>query len=161
MKLYIQQKFFSLNDKFNVYDENENVVFKCESELLSLGKKLYVYNNRDEEVAFIRQELLTFLPKFSIERNGIEEAVVKKRFTLFTPEYDVMGYGWSVTGDVFGHEYSIYDMCGNEIATVSKAWLSWGDFYEIDYSDHADPSKVLCVVLIIDAIKAASNAAAN
>ena len=140
---------------------NSTFMMKMTTLYLSVKASFYVYNNRDEEVAFIRQELLTFLPKFSIERNGIEEAVVKKRFTLFTPEYDVMGYGWSVTGDVFGHEYSIYDMCGNEIATVSKAWLSWGDFYEIDYSDHADPSRVLCVVLIIDAIKAASNAAAN
>ena len=161
MKLYIQQKVFSLNDKFEVYDDNQNVVFRCESELLSIGKKLYVYNNRDEEVAFIRQELLTLLPKFSIEKNGIEEAVVKKRFTFLSPEYDVVGYGWSVKGDVLAHDYSIYDMCGNEIAHISKAWLSWGDYYEIDYSNHADPSRVLCVVLIIDAIKAASNAAAN
>ena len=161
MKLYIQQKVFSLNDKFNIYDENEEVVFTCESEFLSIGKKLYLYDRHDEEVALIKQELLTFLPKFTIEKNYVEEAVVKKRFTLFESEYDVEGYGWKVRGDVFGHEYSIYDMCGNEVASISKAWLSWGDFYEIDYSDHVDPSKVLCVVLVIDAIKAASSSNAT
>jgi len=161
MKLYIQQKVFSLNDKFNVFDENENVVFKCESELLSLGKKLYVYDVNGNELAFIRQELLAFLPKYTIEKNGMEEAIVKKRFTFLEPLYDVVGYGWTVKGDLFGHDYSIYDMADNEIATISKAWLSWGDYYEIDYSDHADPSKVLCVVLIIDAIKAASAAASS
>lgn len=159
MNLYIKQKVFSWKDRFSIFDENQNIVYTAESEFLSLGKKLHVYDSMNRETAFIRQKLLSFLPKYYVCRNDVDIAEVVKRFT-FKPAFDVNGLGWNVSGDFWAHEYSITS--GSRlVAAVSKRWLTWGDTYEISIVDPADAVNVLCVVLIIDAIKADSDAAAS
>lgn len=159
-KLYIKQKVFSWGDKFKIYNEFGDAVFEVKGEVLSLGKKLHIYDRNSEETAFIHQKLLTFLPKYYISRNGEDIAEVVKEFTVFKAKYNIKQFGWEVNGNVTDHQYQIKK--GNKvIAEISKKWLSWGDTYEIDASPAEDIVNVLCVVLIIDAVKAAQDAAAS
>lgn len=43
-QLLIKQKVFSIRDKFDIYDENQNVKYRVESSLFSLKYKLTVYD---------------------------------------------------------------------------------------------------------------------
>ena len=156
MKLYIKQKVFSWGDKFRIYDEFQNDKYYVQGEVFSIGKKLHFYSQSGNELAYIHQKVLSFMPKYFISRNGTDVAQVIKEFTLFRQEYTVDGLGWTVKGDFFAHEYTI-TASGRMIASISKRWLSWGDTYEIDIADNADEVMALCVVLIIDAVIAASN----
>lgn len=49
------------------------------------------------------------------------------------------------------HDYSISDG-RNDIVVLHKAWISWGDCYEIDIADGIDELLVLAVVIAIDFI---------
>ena len=44
MKLYFKQKFFSLRQRSEIYDEEGNVVFSALGEFLSLGRKMHLYD---------------------------------------------------------------------------------------------------------------------
>ncbi len=150
MKLYIKQKVFSWNDKFSVFDENENLKYFAESEVFTFGKKLHLHDACGMEVAFISEKITFMFPRFNIIRNGESVAEVVKEFSFFRPKYHIEGLGWRIDGDMFDHDYEIWQ--GDQvIATVCKAWFSWGDAYEIDISPNAHLITALAVVLVIDA----------
>lgn len=150
MNLYIKQKLFSWGDKFFIYDEAGNEIYRVEGEVFTFGKKLHLYDLQGNELAYIEQELLTFRPKYHIYRCGSEFAEVVKEFTFFHPEYTVNGPGWSVHGDFFDHDYEITS--GDTlVASVAKEWFTLGDAYEISFGIDTDEIAALAVVLVIDA----------
>lgn len=161
MRLYMKQKVFSLKDRFYIKDENGQDRYYVEGEFFSLGKKLHLYDMNGNELAFVQQKLLTFLPKFFVFMHGQQIAEIVKEFTFLKPKYRVDGLGWNVSGDFFSHDYEL-EQNGNYVAAVHKAWISWGDSYEIDISSSQDEVMTLAVVLAIDAVlEVESSSSAN
>lgn len=150
MKLYLKQKFFSIGDKFYVYDANGEERYRVEGQFFSIGKKLRVYDRNEREVAFIRQKVMAFLPRYYIEKDGVQIAEVVKKFTFFYPKYQINGLGWEIDGDFFDHEYEMKDG-DRTVVTVSKQWFTFGDAYEIDIASGVDEVSALAAVLVIDA----------
>ncbi len=159
MKLYIRQKVFSWNDKFKVFDERGREKYLIEGEFFSLGKKLHINDMQGNEVAFISQKVLSFLPRYFVYVNGTEVAEIVKQFSLFRPKYTIEGLGWEISGDFFSHDYVI-SCRGRNIVTISKQWMTWGDCYELEIENESDEIVSLAVVLAIDCVMAAQNAAA-
>lgn len=151
MKLYMQQKIFSLRDRFYIRDRHGENRYYVEGELLSLGNKLHIFDMQGRELALVQQKLLTFLPKYVVSVQGKEVAEIVKELTLFRPSYVVNGPGWKVTGDFWDHDYEIKDGW-NTIVRVSKEWFTWGDSYQLDIDDDVDPVLALAVVLAIDCV---------
>ena len=150
MKLYLQQKLFSIRSRSTLYDAAGNPCYYSEAPMASIGTKLFIKDLQDRELATIRQKIFSFLPTYFIEVNGEIVATVVKKFTLFRHEYVIDGIGWTVHGDMFDHDYEIYD--GDRlIACVSKEWFTLGDAYAIDISPEAPVVTALAVVLVIDA----------
>ena len=160
MKLYMKQKVFSLKDRFYIKDEQGNDRYYVEGEFFSIGKKLHLYDMNGNELAYIQQKVLTFLPRFFVYINGKEVAEIVKEFTFLKPKYSINGLGWNVEGDFWSHEYSMTNN-GRGVASVHKAWFSWGDSYEIDINNAGDEVLTLAVVLAIDAVLSDEAAAAN
>ncbi|MBQ9112182.1 MAG: LURP-one-related family protein [Clostridia bacterium] len=151
MRLYIKQRVFTWGDKFHVYNENGNEKYYVEGEVFSFGKKLHLYDMFGNERAFIHQKPFAFMPRYVINCGGEDVAEVVKHFTFFHQEYSIEGLGWTVEGDFFSHEFSVY--CdGYEIASVHKEWFTFGDAYAIDIDISVDEITALAVVLIIDAV---------
>lgn len=160
VKLYIKQKVFSWGDKFNIFTEDGRTVYTVKGEVFSWGKKLHVYDETGEEAAFIHQKPMSFLPKYFISINGEDVAAVRKEFSFLRPKYTIEGLGWNVSGNAWCHDYQIDDGYST-VAVISKQWFTWGDTYEIDIMSSEDEIEALCVVLIIDAVLASQQAAAN
>jgi len=158
MKLYIRQKVFSWRDRFAVKDEYQRDRWFAQGEILTIGRKLHVYDASGMEVAFIRQKLLSFLPRYFIEIGGKEYEFVKE-FTLLRPKYTIRNLDWTIAGNFFEHKYAVTNDRG-DVMRISKAWLSWGDFYELDITDGQSELLCLCVALTIDCITADTAAAA-
>ncbi|MBR2283982.1 MAG: LURP-one-related family protein [Ruminococcus sp.] len=162
MKLFIRQKVFSWRSRFSVRDESGNDVYSAWGEIMTIGRKLHVEDSFGEEKLLIHQKVLTILPRYRIYCGGRFAAEIQRKLSLFRAKYDISGPqcpGWSVTGSVTNHNYSIMSDSGT-VATVSKAWLSWGDSYEIDYTDPDDELLVLAAVLAIDCMNADADDAA-
>ena len=151
MQLCIRQRVFSWTDAYDVYDENGIARYFVRAEFLSLGHQIHVYEKRTgREVGSIHQRLLSLLPTFDIVVDGRRRGSVSKQLSLFTPRYEVDFRGWDVEGDLLGWDYSVYQ--GNlEVMNISKAWLSWGDTYTLEYTNPAHEMPGLLLVLAIDA----------
>lgn len=149
MKLYVNQKVFSLRDKFYVKDEYGEDKYYVEGELFSFGKKLHIFDMSGCEKAMVHEKVLSFTPRFYVYVNGQKEAEIIKKITFFTNKYYVEGYNWNVDGDVFAHDYEIKEH-EKVIMNIHKRWMSWGDSYEIDIDNNCDDISALAVVLAID-----------
>lgn len=156
MTLYMKQQVFSWSDKFTIKDELGNDRYFVEGELFSWGHKLHVYDKDHREVAFIKQELFTFLPLFEVYINGTMAVAVKKEFTIFEPKYNIEGMDWTVDGDFWQHSYEITGPVGS-VASITKAYFTWGDSYQIDIVGAANEVLVLATVLAIDCVIADSS----
>lgn len=151
MKLYMKQKVFSFKDKFYIKDEMGNDKYYIEGEFFSIGKKLHIYDVNGNELAFVHQKVLSFLPRFFVSVNGTQVAEIVKKISFFKPKYIVDGLGWDVQGNFFQHDYKIVEN-DREVVSIHKAWMSWGDTFEIDIDNNADEVQALAVVLAIDCV---------
>ena len=156
MKYYLKQHLFTLRDRFSVYDADENEFFTVKGDLFRIGKQFHIYYPDGGEIAYVKQKVVSFLPQYHVFRHGECFAKIIKELSFFRPKYRIEGPNWRVEGDLFAHDYRITDGI-QEIASVHKQWLSWGDTYEINVSYEADHIAALAVVLAIDACLAAQN----
>jgi uncharacterized protein YxjI len=159
MKLYIKQKVFSWRERFSVKDEGQQDRWFAQGEIFTFAKKLHVYDIYGAEVALIRQKLFTFLHRYYIVIGGYEYEFVKE-LSLFRPRYTIRNLDWIVDGNFFEHDYSVNDSKG-VVMTISKAWFSFGDFYELNISDSQNELLCLCVALAIDCISADRASSSN
>lgn len=158
MKIYVKEKVFSWRDRFTVTDEEGNDRYIIEGEIFSLGKKLHIYDMFDRELALIKQKMPSLMPNFQVFCEGEQIAEIKKKFMLIFSKYTVDGPGWEITGDFIEHDYEIKKE-GRRIASIHKKWMSWGDTYEVDVDDPRNEILTLAVVLAIDCVAAAEDAA--
>lgn len=160
MKLYLKQKFFSWKDRAWVKDETGADRYFIEGKVLSIGKKLWIMTPQGEQVAFVRQKVPTLMPRFIVEIGGREVAQIVKKFTFFKPQYAIEGLGWTVQGEFMAHDYTVFS-ADRPIITIHKKWMSWGDAFEVDIAGGTDEVLALSVVLAIDAVMDAQDAAAS
>ena len=153
MKLIMQQKVFSWTDRFRVWDEAGEDRYVVEGEFLVFGKRLHIQDTAGQEVALVERKLLSFLPRFFVYVGGEQVAEIVREFTFLRPRYTVQGLEWDVEGEFLAHDYTITHG-EQEVATVHKEWLTWGDCYVLDIGDAADEVAVLAVVLAIDCVQA-------
>lgn len=53
MELFIKQRIFSFGDKYDILDENGNVIFYVQSKVFSFGAKIFLYDNNGNEHYFL------------------------------------------------------------------------------------------------------------
>ena len=152
MRLHFKQRLFSWLDSYDIYDEEDNVVFTVEGKL-ALGHLLLIYNAKGENVGVVKQELLTLLPKFSLYEKEQYLGTIKRELTLFKPAYNIDFNGWRVEGNWMEWDYSIFDGNGKTVAAISKDLWHLTDHYFIDVERQEDALHALMVVLAIDADK--------
>ncbi len=156
MKLMIKQRVFSWTDTYDVYDEYENSKYFVKAEFLSLAHKLHIFDRNDREIGVVRQKLLSFMPAFEIEKDYNLVGSIQKKFTFFKPHYDVHYKGWKVEGNFLGWDYQVFH--GNQqIMSIHKEFLHWGDTYVIDFQDMKDEVDGLLLVIAIDAANRSNN----
>lgn len=151
MKLCIKQRVFAWGDTYDVYDEFGNVRYFVRADLFTFGHQIHVYEKHSgRELGAIHQHLFALMAGFDIVLDGQPVGAVKKRFSLFSPTYDVDFRGWRCEGDPFGWDYRV--MQGDlQIMSISKQLFTWGDTYVLEYDNPANELPGLLLVLAIDA----------
>lgn len=157
MKLHIRQRIFSWTDSYDVYDETGTARYEIRAEFFSLTHRLHVCDKRTgREVGVISQRLFSLLPTFEIEIGGRVVGTVRKKFTLFSQNYEVDYRGWDVEGNFLGWDYRVMQG-GMEVMSISKEVLAWSDTYTLRYANPANEIPGLLLVLAIDAANCSHN----
>lgn len=152
-KLYINQKMFTIGDKYAIYDENKQVAYNVRRLLFTLGRKYEIYNHKEQLVARIEQKLMRFMPQFDLYINNELAATVTKKFTFFYSKYHINSkYGdFEINGSFFNWNFEV-SKNGKTICTVSKNFNFFRDSYELTIMNDVDEIMALSLVVIIDAI---------
>lgn len=156
MKLLFKQRMFSWFDSYDIYDEAGQTVYTVKGEL-AWGHQLRIYDRNGYEVGLVKQRVLTWLSKFEIYINGELIGSVNKEFSFFTPKFNLDFNDWTVSGDLMGWDYSIYNAQAQNVASISKELFNWTDTYILNIHNPQDAIYVLMLVLAIDAEKCSKN----
>jgi len=160
MRLYAKEKVFTLTDRFRFFNEMDEDVFFVEGKFWSWTKKLTMTDSAGNEVAFIKEEFWSWLPKYYVYINGEPVATIKKHFTFLKAKYSIDCKGWDINGDVWDHNYTITHGA-EQIASVHKKWMTWGDTYEMDIADPNNAVLVAAIVLCVDCVQERQAAASS
>ena len=156
MKLYFKQRIFSWFDSYDIYNVNGEVVFSVEGQL-SWGHKLHILNAGGMHIATVKEVVLTWLPKFEFYIEEKYIGTLYKKFSLFSPQFEVDFNSWSISGNFLEWDYQILGPAGEEIAVIQKELFHWTDTYTIEVADEENALCALMVVLAIDAEKCSRN----
>ena len=104
MELYFKQRLLSFFDSFDIYDEDDNVIYTVEGQPAWLHK-LHVLNAAGEHIATVRQEL-SLLASFELLVGEQSIGCVEQNFSLLRSAFTLDCYDWDIEGDVFGLDYS-------------------------------------------------------
>lgn len=151
MKLYIKQRVFSIGDKYNVYNDKEQLIYHVKSQLISFGAKLFLMDEQEREQYFIKQRITFFLKKYEIYKGNLLCASIEQKLGFLKSRLTIKStYGdFEIIGDLWGLDYKI-QKDGIYFGAVHKAFLSWGDSYELDIPEGTDPAFFVSVVIAID-----------
>ena len=156
MKLLFKQRFFSWFDSYDIYDENQNVVYVVKGQL-SWGHCLKIFDAAGREVGTVKERVFTWLPKFEIYEGERYIGCISKEFSFLKPRYNIDFNGWQVEGGFLEWDYAITGPAGQEIASVSKELFHMTDTYVLNIANPQDALPVLMFVLAIDAEKCSRN----
>lgn len=151
MKFFVKQKIFTIGEKYEIYDEAGIVRYYVDGAVFSFGEKFKLYDEHGNMLYQLNQELFTWMPKFNLIKDGQVVASMKKKFTFFKPEYEIEQLGWQVKGDLWSHDFQIYNE-DELVASIKKEWFTLGDCYQFDINDSKNAELVLAVILMIDEV---------
>lgn len=153
MRYLIKEKIFSFSDSFDIMDENQDPIYRVVGQILSLGNKLTLYSLDGRELLRIEERLMSFLPKYEIFAGSKLLARINKELSFFRPSFNIESVDgeFRLEGDFFEYNFNILKD-GREIASISKALLSFSDSYTVDVDQDVDQTFILALVIIVDQI---------
>lgn len=149
MKLYIKQKVFTLGEEFEVHNEFNETIYYVQGSFFRIPKEFRIYDANHKELVHIESELFRIMGRYTIKTLN-ETITLKRNFTFFKQNFDLLGTDWSLSGDFFSHDYRVVSG-SRPIMTLTKHWFTWGDSYELDIEDPKDATLCLAIVIAVDA----------
>lgn len=151
----IKEKFWSIGDKFTIFDERDNEKFYVIGKAFSWGDKLSFQDTHRKELAFIEQKLLSWKKRYNILIDGEPFAAITKEITWFKKKFrlDIPGPNdYTIDGSFWDHEFTFTRDSGQQVATVSKKMWSWSDCYGVEIVDGENDIAILCACIVIDQV---------
>jgi len=151
-KLLVQQKLFSLGEKFTITDELGNPKYYVQGSVFEIPKNFIIYDMNEQPLAKVERVLNSFfLPRFTLSIHNEVVARINKEFS-FLPKYSIEGKDIKINGNFFGMDFEILHN-EKKIGSVNKSWFKLADQYAIEIDDSNKELLVLGIVLAIDYVK--------
>ena len=149
----MKQKLFSWGDDFVIKDETGQDRFFVDGKAFSLGNQLSFQDSSGTQLAYISQRLLSWGPTYEISRDGQLLATVHKElFTFFNCTFSIEGEGANHLrgeGNFTDHDY-VFTRDEQQVAEVSKQWLTLADTYGVQIAPGQDDVLILACTVVID-----------
>lgn len=157
----IRQKYFALNDSFEITDSSGSPRYTCRSKMISIPKKFWLETASGKPLYYVRKNMIHWLgyPKFKIYKGEDKSAgllakvVVKYAFVGKKIKVSSEAFGdYMIIGSV-GSNWTFYvhegDKNGPVVAKISKHIFKVADTYDIDVNGAKD-SLVITLAVILD-----------
>ena len=148
MKLYVNEKLFSIHNKFYVKDENDMDVYEISSKIISLGDKTTINDMQGNKIAYIEQEIFHITPNYNVYIGDEFVFKITKKFQLLKNDY-ILSNGYRVEGNFMMLDFIVYDDNKTQIGSIKRKFISIGDKYEISINDISKKEIVLSIIVAI------------
>lgn len=148
VEFYMKQKAVSLKPKFDMFDENKNVVYHVEGDLTRLN---FSIKKDGTEVIKLKKKPIPVAPEYVLIAGGKEVGRIKKKIKLTNPELNgkINGQNASIVGSLMGSDFDIKvgTAAIGQIDTTSQAW---SDCYRVKVFDESYMDIMAAVAIICD-----------
>ncbi len=158
--LYMDAKGLTLvNYKFEIRDEAGQVRYRA----ATVTESAFTYNARiyfpdDTEATAIHQQKKLTMAAMNFDITTPDGRLITEalqRFQGMRYTFELPAFGIMVDGDFLSLNFS-FTKDGQQICKVQKKLMSWGDSYELAFTDPAMEQVYLSVVMVIQMVIAAS-----
>nr|WP_278245123.1 LURP-one-related family protein [Clostridium sartagoforme] len=157
-RFYIKERLFAIGAKFDVLDENDNVVFIAEADKFDIGKNISIYDSNRNKVLYMRQQIRLGAHKYiAYDYNMREIATIKKEFMV--PEYNItgsLGIMSMESSSMLGRHY-IIKKDGMEIGKIDKELTLGRDRYSLEVLDESYTNFFIGLLVMIDMVRFHNN----
>ena len=148
MKLYVNEKLFSIHRKFYVKDENDTNIYEIASRIISFGDKTTISDMQGNKIVYIEQELFHLTPNYNVFIGSEFSFKITRKLQLLKNDY-ILSNGYRVEGNFMMLDFSIYDDNNNLIGSITRKFISIGDKYEITINDMSKKEIILAIIVAI------------
>lgn len=148
MEFFINEKLFSLHDKFYILDSNGNNIYEISSKVFSIGDKITIRDMSGNEILYVEQQLFHLMPHYNVFADGQLICSISKKFKLFANNYHISN-DFYVKGNFFGFNFAIYDSNNLQIGSISRKFLTLGDKYVLVVNDLSNIKIILGIIVAI------------
>lgn len=153
MRFAMKQKMLAFGDDYIVKNDEGDDVYYIDGKVFTIRDSLDIQDMEGNVVATIRKRLLALRRTYDIEASGRVITVYKHMLTFFRCAYTVDVPGpddLQAQGSFLEYEYTFTNAAGDQVAEVSKRWLTIRDTYTIDVADGVDPVMIIASAVVID-----------
>lgn len=153
-QFYMKQKVFSIRDTYQVFDENQQVIYHGKGKVFSMHDTTELIKDATDQVIYrMRKKLFHLLPTYVLYDDMDNFAAEIRRKMSFRSNLDVncATGNYAVKGDIMGHSFTITEG-DQEVASVTKKWISWGDTYQITIHDDRKADFFIALIILIDKV---------
>lgn len=161
--LFTSTKVLSLHHRIEIFDAEEQVVYRAETQFPSLLDKTDVLDADGRNVAHIERKFLSLHQRhFVTMADGTEFQLSNELFHLIRDVTNIEGLGWQLQGNVLGLNFELYDAAGEIIAVIAQKMFSLHDKYCIDlYRPEYEQAAVTILVTLQHMIRDRESASAG
>lgn len=153
-ELYLKQKVFKITDHYPILDKNQQVVYKVDQDFRLIGNTVHVSRANGERIFTINKKVIALLPQFTVDFTDGSSLLIKQRLTFLRRKIDIKSSTMNlvVEGNWLDLNFTVYKD-GQAIGHLKKAWISWGDTYQLQILDPSYEVLFVAIVIAIDALK--------
>lgn len=150
-KLFIKQKIFKILDHYEVYDENQNPVYQVDQDFKFFGHSVNVQSLTDNRYFNISRGINFFLARYEVNFSDGTRLLIDQEFGLFKKKVKVISdsYDLNLRGNFWDLDFQVYNG-STLVGVISKAFLAWGDTYQIEVIYPEFEEELLALHLVID-----------
>lgn len=160
---YIKQKI-SLNDKYYVYNANNEPYLEIKSNntlltvidrllgsIFTLGNKLYIKSLDGKEIVTIKKKFGFFKKEYDFYKGKNIIASFKQHIVSMKPKISIITDNdeYLVKGDFMASNFT-FSKNNIDIATVKKVLVGINDNYKLNILEDEDEIICLCILIAID-----------
>lgn len=160
---YVNQKL-SLDDKYYVYDINNDlyteicsnskllaIIDRLIGNIFTFGKKIYVKSPNSNEVITIKKKFGLFKSEYDLYANQLKIACARLPVMSLKPKISVLIHKdhYLIDGDIMARSFTI-SKNGIQVAKISKTAFTLKDRYKIDILEEKNELIYLSLLVIID-----------
>ena len=148
LEFYMKQKAVSLKPKFDMFDENQNVVYHVEGDVTRLN---YSIRKDGAEVVKLKKKAIVVPPEYVINVGGKDIGKIKKKIKLTSPELKgtLNGQDFHIEGNLMGSDFDI-KVGSLTIGRIDTSSQVVNDEYRVMVFDESYQDIMAAVTIICD-----------